>query len=57
MNSPKSLDRSMLGYQLEQDIKTLLGVRDRWKARIRIVRVVKKAEDADLFALASLVVP
>jgi len=32
-------------------------VRDRWKARIRIVGVVKKAEDADLFALASLVVP
>jgi hypothetical protein len=51
INSLKSFDRSMLGYQLKQDIKTLLRGKRPIESPIRIVGVLERVEDADLLLL------
>ena len=52
INSLKSLGRSMLGYELEQDNNTLLGGERPVEGSIRIVGFLERAEDADFLVLA-----
>ena len=52
INSFNWFYRSMLGYQLEQDIKALLRRERTVESSIRIFGFLERAEDADLLVLA-----